>query len=115
MSGIGSIMNYSLSGMQRASVRFTQSANRIVSAGTEISAVENVAPIENTDTQPVTPISSISRSDVDSTAYLASGDVYADEAVEMQLAKFSFKAGIAAYKVADEMSQELLSMVNKEA
>lgn len=112
MSGINSIMNFSLAGMQNAMVNFNKSANRIAAIGNEVP----VAGINEVDTPelPVPAVSNLASVGTASTAYVASDEIYAGELVNMHIAKNVYQMGIAAYKVASEMSEELVSMVQRD-
>lgn len=112
MSGIDSLINNSLFGMQNAMVNFNKSANRIVAVGSE-APVENVSSVDNSEV-PVPAVSNIASVGTASTAYVASEEIYAGELVNMHIAKNVYQMGIAAYKVASEMSDEVVSMIHRE-
>ncbi|MCQ2914986.1 MAG: hypothetical protein MJ247_07320 [Alphaproteobacteria bacterium] len=98
-------------GMHNAVVSFNRSAQNIAS----VMAVEPVSynNQDNYETPeiPVNQISAMSGVNDVPNAFVANETILEQEAVNMQIASSVFKAGIAAYKTANEMNDELLSIV----
>lgn len=99
-------------GMHNALVSFNKSAQAI----SNVLAVEPVSSYEyqnevETPEIPVNPVSVMSGVNDVSNAFVANEGVLEQEAVNMQIASSVYKAGIAAYKTANEMTDELLSIV----
>ncbi|MCQ2966011.1 MAG: hypothetical protein MJ250_04645 [Alphaproteobacteria bacterium] len=113
MSGINSLLNNSLFGMQSAMVNFNRSASRVASIGSETPVDNSGIAVESSEL-PVPAVSPLASVGTASTAYVASAESYAEDLVNMHIAKNVYQMGIAAYKVANEMSEELISMVQRE-